>query len=699
MDQQNYSGSLQNVVVSVVNPQGTVTTVTNNAIQQEESYTTEIFIHENLDETMFRPVITVMSDPDQQGFPDYDLGVENASDIVDMPSELVVPVIDEALFEQRKRDLDSRKKRSESEPIEPEINTRNFDSEPLEAMPLDLKTVADGVKVQATERPQDSQTNQKRGKKGSRNKKNDTEKKFTEKIQKEPELGKVVLTKSEEGASVEKSARSHRTSIKEASIEKDMPSRIISDESQKYFTKKNVEKSSSDNSTEERKAAESSNESSVENVMPQDISIGKAKSLERNTKSVKTSNDENIAVLNEALSEMKLESETAGSTTQLPFILGAEPEGMRTPEQKQEKQTLLKVSPDEASWEKVKITSTADDKQMEPFVKKGKKSKKIDNDAKHGFGRGTKSDDDFPSLIAQNPPQLIAIETTPFEEISQPQFGDDEIEIIPHERTAEDSGNSDPDANLIDENLIQSQDFTKDGQQEFIKNEDFYDIDEDLPPLEPLEQFEPFNTPTNTTSSSESVCQKQAMKQKMSELLKDTNIVFAMCSSLKEIKEDSDVMSSSSQIQRSTSSSLTTNTTTATFASANSHTSFEGQDIDDSSPVEPFAALSKIKTSTEEGDETSGFETTSSETDESSKKSNVVEPAFKREDDEELRPLLLESSITSLSPSGSSSATLNATDANNIPTLPDTNQKLSQTQTASSNNNTGNKRKNKKKRK
>ena len=96
----------------------------------------------------------------------------------------------------------------------------------------------------------------------------------------------------------------------------------------------------------------------------------------------------------------------------------------------------------------------------------------------------------------------------------------------------------------------------------------------------------------------------------------------------------------------------------------------------------------------EEAEDISSFEATSSETDDSSKKMNIVEE-FKREDDEELRPLL-QTSVTSLS---TTTSPLDATDivtteANETPTLPDTNQK-SQVTTANSSNG---KRKNKKKR-
>lgn len=695
MDRQNFPSIMPNVVVSVVNPQGNVTTVTNNAIQQDESYTTEIFIHENFDETLFRPVVQVMGDPNQHAFPDYDLSAENASVVVDMPSELIVPVIDEAMLQQKRKDRDEEIKKSKNESVEAARKIQKHDSEPLNVDKVELETEKAAqvdVKSQATEKPQDPQLHQKRGKRGPRNKKYE-DKKTTEKTKKGFELDKELARNVKE-AFAEKTTTADGSFSKEPSVDKDFANRSKESSIERHDFGR---KSTYDNVVQ-KKASGSSKEPSVEKVMPQEFSFGNATNEEQSFQTVAALDDTNIAVLNEAISEMKLGSEIAESTTELPFVVDDDYGSLKTSKRGQEQQTFPKVSPDEVSCKKEKVKyPKADEKKTEPFVKKGKKGEKSDNGAKHDSAE-TEGDDDFPPLIAQNQSELMAIETTPFEEIREPLFGDDVIEITPHD-VAEDDVHSDSDANLIDESLIQSQDFSRDGQQEFIKNEDFYDIDEDLPPLEPLEQFEPFNTPLKSKSLSESVCQKQEMKQKMSELLKDTNIVFAMCSSLKEIKDDGDVMSSSSQIQRSTSSSLTTNTTTATFASANSNASLEGQDIDDSSPVEQFAAsdlttLSNIKPSVEEGEETSGFETTSSETDESSKKSNVIESSYKREHDEELRPLL-ESSITSLS--ASSSAAMNATEAINIPTLPETNQKLPQTQPAS--NNSGSKRKNKKKRK
>jgi hypothetical protein len=341
-------------------------------------------------------------------------------------------------------------------------------------------------------------------------------------------------------------------------------------------------------------------------------------------------------------------------------------------------------------------------------------------------------------------------------------IGDEEIEIIPLEEnvTIQDSPekSSTSDVEVLDAVSSESDEKPASKIERFIKNEDFYDIDDELPPLEPLEPFDSHyddldddfsvekNENQNEIDNDEDgeKSHKEEMIKKMSEMLKDTNMIFAMCSSLKDIKDDDECksMSSSSHIQRSTSSSLTTNTTTATFASANSNQIGEGQDSDYKSlelemeeattttttasasneieescaeefkvPAMPAKAISVSIEKEDDPEDVSSFEATSSETDatddSTSKKSNTV-AKFKPEDDEELRPLLLETSTTSLtmpsSSSSSSSGTLNnntnttTTEANITPTLPEINQKSQQATSNNNNNNSNGKRKNKKKR-
>ncbi|CRK91183.1 CLUMA_CG004867, isoform A [Clunio marinus] len=92
------SCNLQTVVMSIVNPQGTVTTVIKSPIEFVELYSGNNKILENCDETMFRPVVTVMSDPNQ-----HQLFYEEPSQPLEMSSKLIVPAIDERVLEKNKR--------------------------------------------------------------------------------------------------------------------------------------------------------------------------------------------------------------------------------------------------------------------------------------------------------------------------------------------------------------------------------------------------------------------------------------------------------------------------------------------------------------------------------------------------------------------------------------------------------------------
>lgn len=750
-----FPNNLHTVLVSIVNPQGTVTTITNNSIQLDESYSSDHFIHENFDETMFRPVVTVVSDYEQQQFADTESETEHASKVVDMPSELIVPVIDEAMLKQRKRERQNEAQQfvikaqetARQQQVTPVTVKDTPKEEKEELQPVkENEKVVEGVAENVTvDKPEESpQVYQKRGKKGQRNKKYE-EKKSADKNRKEqvepekkivkvPAIDKIQpIPETVKKPSVEKAllasvfpkfvkepsaetilpiAESAKAS-KEPSVERTLPalasSKVSSKEPsvERAWAVPRSYKASKEPSVERASSVPASpkfsKEASVERALPVSASprISKEPSVDRITPE-----EPDYAVLNEALSKLILETES-DETTDVVDEEPAEP-------------ILAPIEIEIPIKEEIILASKAPEKKPENNGRRGKRSKKFDSDANKTSPKGD-AIDGFPPLIATcslviahkspsiPPPALVSI--SPIEEIIKPEIiGDDEIEIIPHNNNVEVDACFDHnmDAHLVDESLIQSQDFTK---QDFIKNEDFYDIDDELPPLEPLEPFEPFDTTTEKETLSDSYYAKEKMKSKMSELLKDTNMIFAMCSSLKEMKDDDDFASTdSSQIQRSTSSSLTTNTTTATFASANSNQSLEGQDdksleseVEESSPTELFVEA-EMKASSEpekEVEETSEFEATSSETDDSSKKSSSLEENFKREDDEELRPLL-QASVTSLSPSASSFAaiTTNTTEANISMTLPETNQKLlPSSQPIASNTGNGNKRKNKKKRK
>ena len=801
------NNNLQTVVVSIVNPQGTVTTVTNNTIQLDESYSTDNYIHENFDETTFRPVITVVSEPDHQPYAGYEMDKATTSKVVDMPSDLIVPVIDEALLKQQKKknsQIASKAleivKAADATVVVEKVELKVNEDGEEKKLQVEEKVAAEVEKATMVEKQPEEATQvyQKRGKKGQKSKKYedkrtaDKSKKDSSeperKVVKEPSVEKITTTaeapkwvgvdsSSSSSSSIEKFVEvleapprwakepsvekiaeapeaPKETSIDKVEVVVEVPKRAKESlaaksaslfpkwvkepsvertasayETPKWYKEPSVEKTTATAAYEVPKwitkpevSAEIPKREAFEEALQKPAVMPTARrGFVKEASPENITADEPVALkseelneLNEALSEMKLETES--------FELRKEiEEPLEAPKAAQ-------AAKQEISSLKEKAARAAE-KKYEPLGKKWKKGKKndrIESAVTTTTTTTTTTKNDFevvPSVKLTNQPEVISVDTTPDEEISKPEaIGDDEIEIIPHENVVVvgDDNLELMDAHLVDENLIQSQDFSKDGQQDFIKNEDFYDIDEDLPPLEPLESFEPFGTTSDKDPLSDSYYEKQTMKTKMSELLKTTNIVFAMCSSLKEIKEDADSTSiDTSQIQRSTSSSMTTNTTTSTFASANSNAG-EGQDdksleseVEESSPtgaeMKTPADVVNVKRPNEDGEEMSGFETTSSETDDSSKKSSSNEAKFKRDDDEELRPLL-QSSVTSLSPSASSSAiltpaTTTTTDANNTTTLPETNQKLlpssqpASNTGGSTNNNNNSKRKNKKKRK
>lgn len=683
------NSNLQTVVVSIVNPQGTVTTVTNNPIQLDESFSSDNYIHENCDETMFRPVVTVISDPNQRHRHDA-VNSEDVSQPVEMPSQLIVPVIDENMLQKKKKEREMEQQEKSRQQCEAEF-ARIAKQEEEEKTKLELEKAQ--IKVdEKPDVPELPSGAQKRGKKAQKyNKKSfEPERKPTERKVKEPSPPKIAQYEEEivvEEKVIESLAK---IELKDEVDEIEEPEKL--DEQTSSAPEPIKVRSFSDMMHDARKAAKS---------QVSEIEEKKEKSSEP----PKVEEIKMIAVQEKSPSPIASPTPIAQQVLidAKPLVL---PSVAVAPEVKEVK-----------SLEKVEFP------KPEPIAKKGKKGRKYEPRSKPP----QRVEDDFPSL--GSPPRLNAmpiddhriIDNDAIMKISMHEtIGDDEIEIIPHENTVviQDSPEKFEqgfDVELIDEHFMIPEDPIEVGKSKFIKNEDFYDIDYDLPPLEPLESFD-INfealcfeeAPKEKEPPTEVDDHKQEMKKKMSELLKDTNMIFAMCSSLKEIKEDDDAKSmSSSQIQRSTSSSLTTNTTTATFASASSNQTGEGQDsdyksleldMDDSAPADPVVEIEfKMPTDmkpVDDAEDISSFEATSSETDDSSKKSNTTAPKFKRDDDEELRPLL-QTSITSLS-SPSAAAPIDTTEANDTSTLPDINQKSSSQTT--SNNGNGNKRKNKKKR-
>lgn len=231
-------------------------------------------------------------------------------------------------------------------------------------------------------------------------------------------------------------------------------------------------------------------------------------------------------------------------------------------------------------------------------------------------------------------------------------IGDDDIEIVPHKNIL-----SIQEPVKVSSKKSKSK---KNGKKVEIKSEDFYNMQinlDELPPLEPLAAYDTLaydkpeydfqkndgnnNQNAEATANSclinlespEAQDQKEQIQKKLSELLNDTNMIFAMCSSLKEMSVDS-----TSQILTSTSSSTTTTTTTTFATDSASSTQLEPLDCDYKSleleMEENFLSSNEEKISTPEE------EVSSPSSDESSKNQPNVA------DDEELRPLL--TSISSL---------------------------------------------------
>ena len=743
--------NLQTVVVSIVNPQGTVTTVTNNPMQLDESFSSENYILENCDETMFRPVVTVMSDPKQRLYDDA-MNDEDVSQPIEMPSQLIVPVIDEKMLERKKKEREleiQEKARHQREAEKARIALREEEEERI-------KNEKERAQKKVEEKPDEVPSGAiKKGRKAQKyNKKySEPEKKTLEKKFKEPSPPKrlpsppVEETQNDNAdnnldkTSNEVELKEEFDDIKEEFVELKVEEKEKTEPMKVKSFMTMIKEAKADFKERKEKSPEPSKVDEVDTIVlkvPQSVKSRTTVSKEKSpSPSPSTPDVKEIELITPSVSKVVVlkEKSPSPSVSEEPIVSKKNPVPKLlelTASACKEKSKEFSLS--EALEMKKKVDVKATElksseiieivKPSEP-TKRGKKGKKYPSKTQEKVP--LKVEEDFPAL--GSPPPLVpmpiedhrVIDKEAIMKISMHEtIGDDEIEIIPHENTMEihdspeKSEKSNSDVELIDESFLLPEKPKK--KQKFIKNEDFYDVDDEMPPLEPLGSFDinfdslsfdeaPLEKDPPAEELEEAPVdeeeEKPDMQKKMSELLKDTNMIFAMCSSLKEMKDDDDVKSiGSSQIQRSTSSSLTTNTTTATFASASSNQTGEGQDSDYKSlelememesadPKLEFKVPADVK-QIDDSEDVSSFEATSSETDDSSKKSNAAAPKFKREDDEELRPLL-QTSITSLS-SPSAAPTTNTTEANDTSTLPDINQKSSST------SNNGNKRKNKKKR-
>ena len=692
------------VIVSIakmVNPQGTVTTITSDNSNMIESFSSDRYIHENCDESMFRPVTVIGKS--QRDNPVI-FNPENIARPVDMPSQLIVPVIDERALLQKQKEREEQQK----------VLKLLADEKKIEEIKKQLETDAKLEEITVMS---------KKGKKDAKNMKKE----------KSPPV-EMALLANEMPQKV----------VFEENVEFIDPELVAQKLPEKVFIIKVIPKVQVDENAQK----------SREPIMPKSFSELMKKDAKENL-----DDDvfvEKVEIKNEVMPSKSLSLETQNFVEQKPVFVEIklpDPEGkldaIKKPEPKAHKskkdkeaykkkgdkfkqQQQVEVKPKIA--EKVLVLPTAEIEVFEEIPPLGKLT-----------------DIELP------PPPLEDHHDIDYDAIMKiskhETIGDDDIEIIPHQNSVEikDSPEKSPEIEIIEMPTQESPEKCKKVGRKLIKNEDFYDLGlslDDLPalePLAPLEALELFDTtfeslcfkdnsnlPLDTETKAECSMnlerseqsddeyqQKQDMKKKMSEMLKDTNMVFAMCSSLKEMKveDDGDNRSlTSSQIQTSTSSTTTT-TTTTTFAtdSVSSNQIGEGLDSDYKSLElendENFEEESKLDDEDsklpqkKEVDGLSSYDTNSSdEADDNSSSKKLSFPKMNCNDDEETRPLI--TSVSSeLSPSPvvamspvqveiSNIIITEITTAIETPTLPDLNQK-----TTNNNNSSGgnNKRKSKKK--
>lgn len=694
------------VIVSIakmVNPQGTVTTITSDNSNMIESYSSDRYIHENCDESMFRPVVTVIGSSQRDN--PVIINPEDIARPVDMPSQLIVPVIDERALLQKQKEREEQQRKLKLQ----------ADQKKIEEVKMELEKEAKLEEIIAMN---------KKGKKGAKN------------------------MKKEKSPPVEKSLPTNEKPQKAIVVEKDVE--IIDPEltAQKLPEKVIIVK------VLPKVQVEENAQKSQESIMP------KSFSELMKEEAIKNLEDEVFVEKVETKKDLKSSKSLAKET---PIVVEQRPEvvEIKLPVPEVKKDVIIKPEP----------KPYKNKKDKEAYKKKGDKFKQQQQvevkpkEAEKVVVLSSPDIDAFEDLspleeltdIELPPPPLEDHHDIDYDAIMKVSkhetIGDDDIEIIPHQNSVEikDSPEKSPEIEIIEMPMEESPEIINIVGRKLINNEDFYDLElnlDDLPalePLAPLEALELFDTTFETLcfkdnsdlpadldkkaecsmnlecseQDDDEYQQKQDMKKKMSEMLKDTNMVFAMCSSLKEMKveDDGDNRSlTSSQIQTSTSSTTTT-TTTTTFAtdSVSSNQIGEGLDSDYKSLElevdENFEEESKL----DDDDDLplpqkdlvggpSSFDTNSSdEADDtsSSKKSTISK--MNCNDDEETRPLI--TSVSSeLSPSPvvamspvpieiSNIIISEITTAIETPTLPDLNQKTTNNNSSGGNN----KRKSKKK--
>lgn len=714
----------QTVVVSIVNPQGRVTTVTkpvNTIDSLQESFSSDRYIHENCDETLFRPVVTVISNLNQQQTECFEQ--MEVSQPIDMPLQLIVPVIDEQFLQQKQREKQVHKnilkeqrlkteiEQKKNEEISSNIKTAHY----FETVQAELEMKPKPIEIKKEDVPLAAVAStsgyQKKGKKTQKyNKKSQFDiKKFDKK-----DLSPPKILPAQEKCVVQREI----VEIKEV----EMKMKII--EVPLEIIQAQHEVAESEVIQPELGTVKVSEPETVETCEPE-ISL---KVIAEPIMEVPSKSDQYLT----ELTEQKLESEAIEEFSSLTEVRSKNEEPIEfLPLSLTETVVAEFAKPLDLiikkEWKNKKDKYSRKNQQSSEIKKMQQKTVKEDETIKVKPLKVVELKDEFIEIVEELPSDLwptddhCEIDSDAIMKISKhEQIGDDEIEIVPHQNSTE--IDESPEKSISDmeepahDSTIPDVTSVKTDENRFIKNEDFYELD-DLPPLETFDgNFETFeeNTEKETLPKpdDEQFLHKQELKKKMSEILKNTNMVFAMCSSLKEVQDDEESKSiGSSQIQTSTSSTNTT--ATATFASASSNQTGEGQDSDyrsleldmeiespsEQQTVGEFKIPDVLELKPIEYDDVSSIEVTSSETDadDSSKKSNT-KSSLNQEDDEELRPLLATSTTSLISPvltsSGDASTTI-TTEAD-IPTLPEINQKSSQI--IASNNGNGNKRKNKKKR-
>lgn len=700
---------LRTVIVSIakmVNPQGTVTTITSDNSNMIESYSSDRYIHENCDESMFRPVVTVIG-TSQRDNPVV-INPEDIARPVDMPSQLIVPVIDERALKQKQKDREEQQK-----VLKLQAEQKKIDDDVRKELDKEKEKEAKLEEIIAMN---------KKGKKSAKNMKKE----------KSPHVEKLLSANPHEKP--QKVVDKNVEIIESEQIAQTLPEKVIIVKVIPKVQEENAQKSQE--SIMPKSFSELMKEEANQQTLEDEVFIEKVVEIKKEPKPLKSLAKETQIVVEQkpVVVEMKLPEPEVKQEE----IIKPEPKTYKNKKDKEaykkkgdkyKHQQQVEVKPKEV--EKVVVLPTPENGSFEDFSPLGELT-----------------DIELP------PPPLEDHHDIDYDAIMKVSkhetIGDDDIEIIPHQNSVEirDSPEKSPEIEIIEMPTQQSPERKKKGGRKLIKNEDFYDLElnlDDLPALEPLAPLEALGVFDTTFESlsykeycempaelelkeeclmeeeqiDEEYQQKQDMKKKMSEMLKDTNMVFAMCSSLKELKveDDGDENRSltSSQIQTSTSSTTTT-TTTTTFAtdSVSSNQIGEGLDSDYKSLElevdENFEEESKLddedlqlpQKDLVEGP--SSFDTNSSdEADDTSSSKKSTIPKMNCNDDEETRPLITSvsselspSPVVAMSPVPNEISNIiisEITTAIETPTLPDLNQKTT------NNNNSGgnNKRKSKKK--